>query len=115
LNAAAGLAATGGLRFPYDSILIRANLHGALRRIRSSSTPQRRTWQRCRPPIFLCVRAQLTTFTHVRRVSIGGALARTAWTGFVKAATLLLEQGTFDGFADVMPHDSVDSVFRERG
>jgi 2-methylisocitrate lyase-like PEP mutase family enzyme len=51
----------------------------------------------------------------VRRISIGGALARTAWTGFVKAATLLLEQGTFDGFADVMPHDSVDSVFRERG
>lgn len=48
----------------------------------------------------------------VRRVSIGGALARAAWTGFLRAATLLVEQGSFDGFAGVMTHDSVDSAFR---
>lgn len=51
----------------------------------------------------------------VRRVSIGGALARTAWTGFVRAATRLVGHGSFDGFADVMTHDSIDSAFRGRG
>lgn len=33
----------------------------------------------------------------VRRVSVGGALARAAWVGFVRAATQLA-QGRFDGF-----------------
>src|SRR5436305_731192 len=36
----------------------------------------------------------------VRRVSVGGALARSAWGGFMRAATLIAEQGKFDGFAD---------------
>ncbi len=36
----------------------------------------------------------------VRRVSVGGALARAAWGGFMRAAKLILEQGKFDGFAD---------------
>jgi methylisocitrate lyase len=31
----------------------------------------------------------------VRRISIGGALARTAWTGFLEAATEIAEKGTF--------------------
>src|SRR5207253_10850336 len=34
----------------------------------------------------------------VRRVSVGGALARAAWGGFMRAARAL-EQGRFDGFA----------------
>jgi hypothetical protein len=34
----------------------------------------------------------------VRRVSVGGALARCAWTGFIRAATLA-KDGRFDGFA----------------
>lgn len=35
----------------------------------------------------------------VRRVSVGGALARSAWGGFMRAAQTLKEQGRFDGFA----------------
>jgi 2-methylisocitrate lyase-like PEP mutase family enzyme len=34
----------------------------------------------------------------VRRVSVGGALARSAWGGFDRAARALAEQGRFDGF-----------------
>lgn len=50
----------------------------------------------------------------VRRVSTGGALARAAWSGFARAAGLLIEHGSFDGFAGVMTHDIVDAVFRAR-
>ena len=31
----------------------------------------------------------------VRRISVGGALARSAWTGFLEAATEIAEKGTF--------------------
>jgi 2-methylisocitrate lyase-like PEP mutase family enzyme len=48
----------------------------------------------------------------VRRISVGGALARAAWGGFARAAKILAEQGRFDGFADVMPHDRLDSLMR---
>jgi 2-methylisocitrate lyase-like PEP mutase family enzyme len=34
----------------------------------------------------------------VRRISVGGALARSAWGGFIHAARLIAEQGTFEGF-----------------
>ena len=34
----------------------------------------------------------------VRRISVGGALARSAWGGFMRAAQQLAEQGRFDGF-----------------
>ena len=33
-----------------------------------------------------------------RRISVGGALARVAWGGFIHAAKILAENGTFDGF-----------------
>lgn len=35
----------------------------------------------------------------VRRVSVGGAMARTAWGGFMRAAQLIAADGRFDGFA----------------
>ncbi len=35
----------------------------------------------------------------VRRISIGGGLARAAWAGFLQAARLLAEEGRFDGLA----------------
>jgi 2-methylisocitrate lyase-like PEP mutase family enzyme len=35
----------------------------------------------------------------VRRVSVGGGLARSAWGGFMRAAKAIAEQGSFDGFA----------------
>jgi methylisocitrate lyase len=34
----------------------------------------------------------------VRRISVGGALARSAWTGFLAAAREIQEQGTFGAF-----------------
>ena len=48
----------------------------------------------------------------VRRVSVGGSLARTAWAAFDHAARLLAEQGRFDGFADALPGQELDSFFR---
>ena len=47
----------------------------------------------------------------VRRVSVGGALARSAWGGFVRAATLIAEQGKFDGFADAASGQQLNSLF----
>jgi len=49
----------------------------------------------------------------VRRVSVGGALARSAWSGFMRAATLIAEQGKFDGFADAASGNELNSLFRE--
>jgi len=48
----------------------------------------------------------------VRRVSVGGALARAAWGGFAKAAKELAEQGTFGGFADATPHGELQKLFK---
>jgi len=47
----------------------------------------------------------------VRRVSVGGALARAAWGGFAKAAKELLERGSFDGFTGAMPFADLQRLF----
>jgi 2-methylisocitrate lyase-like PEP mutase family enzyme len=49
----------------------------------------------------------------VRRVSVGGALARTAWGGFTRTARMLLEQGRFDGFAEGAPGQELNAFFRD--
>ena len=49
----------------------------------------------------------------VRRVSVGGALARAAWGGFMQAARVLAEQGRFDGFADALPGAELNALFSE--
>jgi 2-methylisocitrate lyase-like PEP mutase family enzyme len=49
----------------------------------------------------------------VRRVSVGGALARVAWGGFMRAAKQLAEDGRFDGFTDAAPHDELQEFFRD--
>jgi 2-methylisocitrate lyase-like PEP mutase family enzyme len=49
----------------------------------------------------------------VRRVSIGGALARSAWGGFQRTARLIAEEGRFDGFADAAPGQELNAFFRE--
>lgn len=49
----------------------------------------------------------------VRRVSVGGALARSAWAGFMSAARQLAELGRFDGFANAAQGRELDSFFRE--
>ena len=48
----------------------------------------------------------------VRRISVGGALARTAWGAFNRAARLMAEQGSFDGFAQAASGDELDTFFR---
>jgi 2-methylisocitrate lyase-like PEP mutase family enzyme len=47
----------------------------------------------------------------VRRVSVGGALARVAWGAFVRAATQLAQSGRFDEFAAAMPHAELQDFF----
>lgn len=49
----------------------------------------------------------------VRRISVGGSLARAAWGGFLRAARLLAEQGRFDGFADAAPGKEMNGFFAE--
>jgi 2-methylisocitrate lyase-like PEP mutase family enzyme len=49
----------------------------------------------------------------VRRVSVGGALARAAWGGFMRAARLLAQQGKFDGFANAASGKELNSLFGE--
>jgi len=46
----------------------------------------------------------------VRRVSVGGALARAAWGGFVRAASELAN-GKFDGFAGAASHAELQKLF----
>jgi 2-methylisocitrate lyase-like PEP mutase family enzyme len=47
----------------------------------------------------------------VRRVSVGGALARAAWGGFMQAARTLAERGSFEGLAGAATHAAVNSLF----
>ena len=48
----------------------------------------------------------------VRRVSVGGAFARAAWGGFIRAARELIEKGTFDELSDAAPHAELQELFR---
>lgn len=48
----------------------------------------------------------------VRRISVGGGLARAAWGGFVRAAQGLVA-GTFDGFADAASGADLNRLFTE--
>ena len=49
----------------------------------------------------------------VRRVSVGGAMARAAWGGMLRAARLLAEQGRFDGFADAASGQALNAFFTQ--
>jgi 2-methylisocitrate lyase-like PEP mutase family enzyme len=51
----------------------------------------------------------------VRRISIGGTLARVAWTGFMRAAREIAEQGKFDSFAGTVPNAELNALFRDTG
>lgn len=48
----------------------------------------------------------------VRRISVGGSLARTAWGGFLKAAREIADQGTFTAFAQGAPGGELNTLFR---
>lgn len=57
-------------------------------------------------PVNLLVNTPFTTLAEaaslgVRRISVGGMLAKTAWRGFLQAAREIRDGGTFTGFADL--------------
>jgi 2-methylisocitrate lyase-like PEP mutase family enzyme len=47
----------------------------------------------------------------VRRISVGGALALAAWTGFIRAAQALRSKGSFDGLASLVPYAEINGLF----
>jgi 2-methylisocitrate lyase-like PEP mutase family enzyme len=47
----------------------------------------------------------------VRRISVGGALARAAWTGALEAATEIAERGTFTSLGRTVPFAEVNGWF----
>ncbi len=47
----------------------------------------------------------------VRRISVGGSLARVAWGGFLKVAREIAEQGTFDGLGTGHPGGELNKMF----
>jgi 2-methylisocitrate lyase-like PEP mutase family enzyme len=47
----------------------------------------------------------------VRRISVGGALARAAWGAFIKAAKLIAEEGRFDGFSGAAAGGDLNAFF----
>ena len=49
----------------------------------------------------------------VRRISVGGALARSAWGGFMRSAQMIAEHGRFEGFADAASQQTLDAFFRQ--
>jgi 2-methylisocitrate lyase-like PEP mutase family enzyme len=50
----------------------------------------------------------------VRRVSVGGAMARAAWGGFMRAAQGIASEGRFDGFAPAAPGAELNALFAGR-
>jgi 2-methylisocitrate lyase-like PEP mutase family enzyme len=47
----------------------------------------------------------------VRRISVGGALALAAWTGFMHAAQQLKSEGSFAAFASLVPYPEINAMF----
>lgn len=50
----------------------------------------------------------------VRRISVGGALARAAWGGFLRAAREIAEKGTFTSLSDAVPFAEINGAFPGR-
>ena len=48
----------------------------------------------------------------VRRISVGGSLARSAWAGFMKAAKEMAEQGTFTELASGYSGGELNKMFK---
>ena len=67
-------------------------------------------------PVNVLVSSDFTTLAEltaagVRRISVGGALARTAWGSFLNAAKEIREQGTFTRLSAPAPFASMDGLF----
>lgn len=50
----------------------------------------------------------------VRRISVGGALARCAWGGFMRAAKQLADEGSFAGFGQAAAGADLNALFASR-
>jgi len=69
-------------------------------------------------PVNVLVGAPFTTVERlaalgVRRISVGGALARAAWAGFLGAAREIAERGTFTALGAAVPFAEIDGMFEE--
>lgn len=67
-------------------------------------------------PVNVLVGSDFATVTElaqagVRRISVGGALARAAWTGFLQAAKEIAEQGTFTTLARAVSFADINQSF----
>jgi len=67
-------------------------------------------------PVNVGVGSDFTTVAElaaigIRRISVGGALARAAWTGFLRAATEIAERGTFTNVARAVPGTELNARF----
>lgn len=67
-------------------------------------------------PVNVLVGSDFTTVADlaaagVRRISVGGALARAAWTGFLRAAREVAEQGRFTALAQGVSFDDLNARF----
>ncbi len=48
----------------------------------------------------------------VRRISLGGTIARVAWGAFIRSAKEIAADGRFDSFAEAVPHAELNTFFR---
>jgi 2-methylisocitrate lyase-like PEP mutase family enzyme len=67
-------------------------------------------------PVNVLVGSDFATVTElaslgVRRISVGGALARAAWTGFLEAAKEIAERGTFTGLGRAISFADINGSF----
>jgi 2-methylisocitrate lyase-like PEP mutase family enzyme len=62
----------------------------------------------------LGVRVEEIAALGVRRISVGGALALAAWTGFMQAAEALATNGSFAGLANLVPYGEINGLFARR-
>jgi methylisocitrate lyase len=68
-------------------------------------------------PVNVLVGSNFTTVAEmaalgVRRISVGGALARVAWAGFARAAGELAHAGTFGGFTTALSSAELENLFK---
>ena len=70
-------------------------------------------------PVNVLVHGDFTTVAElaalgVRRISVGGALARAAWTGFLEAAAEIAERGTFAGLGRAVSASVLNGKFADQ-
>src|SRR5262245_33659112 len=68
-------------------------------------------------PVNVLVGSDFTTVSAlaqlgVRRISVGGALARAAWAGFLSAAKEIAERGTFSQLGHAVPFAEINGRFQ---